>query len=288
MQVFDPKKMHVKDFHQVLLGSVAPRPIAFASTLDEAGTPNLAPYSFFNAFGSNPATVIISPARRGRDNTTKHTYENLKKNKEVVINIVNYEIVQQMVLASTEYADGVNEFEKSGLTATPSVQVAPPRVKEAPVQLECKLRDIINYGELPGAGNMMICEVVLVHVNEAILGSDGIIDPYKLDPVGRLGKLWYTRAKEGLFEIPNPSSKDNISFEKLPEAIKHSTVLTGNDLAKLAKQPDFPTHESIAEFKAKTPKLATLSAAEVHQEAKAALDKESVEHAWKLLLAHHG
>ena len=187
---FDPKSIKTPELHGILLGAIAPRPIAFASTIDKEGNVNLSPFSFFNVFGSNPPTLIFSPARRGRDNTTKHSYENVKEVAEVVINIANYPMVEQMSLASTEYDKGVNEFVKAGFTEAKSTKVKPPRVAESPVAFECKVKQIIETGEDGGAGNLIICEVIHIHLNEAILDENGKIDPFKLDPIGRVGGNW--------------------------------------------------------------------------------------------------
>jgi flavin reductase (DIM6/NTAB) family NADH-FMN oxidoreductase RutF len=223
-----------------MLGAVTPRPIAFASTIDSAGNVNLSPFSFFNVFSANPPIMIFSPARRGRDNTTKHTYENVLQVKEVVINIVNYDIVQQMSLSSTEYGKGVNEFEKAGLTPLASQTIKPPRVAESPVQFECRVNEVISLGTEGGAGNLVICEVLKMHINEAILDADGKIDPVKLDAVSRMGGNWYGRAKQGMFEVPKPLSRLGIGFDQLPEAIRTSKLLTGNDLAMLANVEVLP------------------------------------------------
>src|SRR5690554_4482516 len=187
MITISPKDISTREVHAHLLGAVSPRPIAFASTIDSDGHVNLAPFSFFNVFSANPPILVFSPARRGRDNTTKHTFENLKKVKEVVINIVNYDMVQQVSLASTDYEEKVNEFVKAGFTEIPSEKIRPPRVAEAPVQMECVVRDIIELGSNGGAGNLVICEVVLFHIKEEILDENGTIDPFKIDTVSRLG-----------------------------------------------------------------------------------------------------
>jgi flavin reductase (DIM6/NTAB) family NADH-FMN oxidoreductase RutF len=240
MKTIDPKEVSTGKLHSYMLGAVAPRPIAFASTIDTEGNVNLSPFSFFNVFSANPPIMIFSPARRGRDNTTKHTYENVLQVKEVVINIVNYDIVQQMSLSSTEYAQGVNEFDKAGLTPIASETIQPPRVAESPVQFECKVNEVIALGTEGGAGNLVICEVLKIHIDEAILDTDGKIDPVKLDAVSRMGGNWYGRAKEGMFEVPKPLSRLGIGFDQLPEAIRTSKFLTGNDLAMLANVEVLP------------------------------------------------
>ena len=206
MITINPKEVSPAKVQGYLQAAVAPRPIAFASTISEDGLPNLSPFSFFNIFSSNPPILVFSPARRVRNNTIKHTLINCQNTREVVINVVNYDIVEQMSLSSTEYPDGVNEFEKSGLTMLQSDLVKPFRVAESPVQFECKVNDIIALGDGGGAGNLVICEVVKIHVDEAILDENGVIDPYKIDLVARCGGNWYTRAKEGFFEIEKPLS----------------------------------------------------------------------------------
>ena len=240
MKTIDPKAVSTAALHGYMLGAVTPRPIAFASTIDSAGNVNLSPFSFFNVFSANPPIMIFSPARRGRDNTTKHTYENVLQVKEVVINIVNYDIVQQMSLSSTEYGKGVNEFEKAGLTPLASQTIKPPRVAESPVQFECRVNEVVSLGTEGGAGNLVICEVLKMHINEAVLDADGKIDPVKLDAVSRMGGNWYSRAKQGMFEVPKPLSRLGIGFDQLPEAIRTSKLLTGNDLAMLANVEVLP------------------------------------------------
>lgn len=240
MKTIDPKAVSTRQLHGYMLGAVTPRPIAFASTVDVEGNVNLSPFSFFNLFSANPPIMIFSPARRGRDNTTKHTYENVLQVKEVVINIVNHAIVQQMSLSSTEYGKGVNEFEKAGLTPLASQTIKPPRVAESPVQFECKVNKVISLGTEGGAGNLVICEVLKMHINEAILDVNDNIDPVKLDAVSRMGGNWYGRAKQGMFEIPKPLSTLGIGFDQLPEAVCTSKFLTGNDLAMLANVEVLP------------------------------------------------
>ncbi len=293
MPSFDPKKIPMPQLHQLLLGAVSPRPIAFASTIDEQGNPNLAPYSFFNVFSANPPIAIFSPARRGRDNTTKHTYENVKVVKECVINIVNYAMVQQVSLASTEYPKGVNEFVKTGLTPIASEMVKPFRVKESPVQLECKVREVIELGNEGGAGNLIVCEVLMIHVNDDVLDADGRISPLKMDQVARLGGHWYTRAIKGLFELPQPTTQIGIGFDQLPKDILHSAVLSGNDLAQLAGVVDIPDETAVNEYK--LIELADLflelegNAGELekslHQRAKALIEEKKITDAWMTLLS---
>lgn len=289
MQNIDPKETKVGKLHQYLLGAVGPRPIAFASTVDEEGKPNLSPFSFFNIFGANPPILIFSPARRGRDNTTKHTYENAKKVDEVVINIVNYNIVQQMSLASTEYEPGVNEFEKAGLTMLKSDLVKPFRVAESPVQLECKIKEILETGKDGGAGNLIICEVVKMHIKEEILDENGYIDQHKIDQVARMGGNWYTRANMGMFEVPKPLRTLGIGVNSIPESIRNSKTLTGNDLGKLGNVEALPKQTEIEEFinsNAEDQKLVQKGDIKsIHNKAQLYLEKDEPLKAWKLLLA---
>ncbi len=246
MLTVDPKEISTGQRHQYLLGAVGPRPIAFASTVDENGRPNLSPFSFFNVFSANPPILIFSPARRGRDNTVKHTFLNSKATKEVVINIVNYKMVQQMSLSSTEYAEGVNEFEKAGFTMLKSDLVKPFRVAEAPVQFECKIKEVVELGQEGGAGNLVICEVVKMHFDEEILDENGQIDQHKIDLVARMGGNWYSRANMGMFEVPKPLSSLGIGVDQIPENIRSSKVLTGNDLGKLGNVEALPNEEECA------------------------------------------
>ena len=274
MKTIDPKAVSTAALHGYMLGAVTPRPIAFASTIDSAGNVNLSPFSFFNVFSANPPIMIFSPARRGRDNTTKHTYENVLQVKQVVINIVNYDIVQQMSLSSTEYGKGVNEFEKAGLTPLASQTIKPPRVAESPVQFECRVNEVISLGTEGGAGNLVICEVLKMHINEAILDADGKIDPVKLDAVSRMGGNWYGRAKQGMFEVPKPLSRLGIGFDQLPEAIRTSKLLTGNDLAMLANVEVLP----------KGAKAIVNLEQHVAQEAQKRLALDDIQGAWELLI----
>ena len=274
MKTIDPKAVSTAALHGYMLGAVTPRPIAFASTIDSAGNVNLSPFSFFNVFSANPPIMIFSPARRGRDNTTKHTYENVLQVKEVVINIVNYDIVQQMSLSSTEYGKGVNEFEKAGLTPLASQTIKPPRVAESPVQFECRVNEVISLGTEGGAGNLVICEVLKMHINEAVLDADGKIDPVKLDAVSRMGGNWYGRAKQGMFEVPKPLSRLGIGFDQLPEAIRTSKLLTGNDLAMLANVEVLP----------KGAKAIVNLEQHAAQEAQKRLALDDIQGAWELLI----
>ena len=243
-----PQEVSTGKLHGYLLSAVSPRPIAFASTVDDLGNVNLSPFSFFNVFSANPPILVFSPARRVRDNTTKHTLENILINKEVVINIVNYDMVQQMSLSSTEYPAGVNEFLKSGLTEVASDIVKPPRVQEAPVQFECKVNDVIALGNQGGAGNLIIAEVVKLHIKETILDADGKIDANKIDAVARMGGNWYNRSREGMFEVIKPIKTRGIGVDGLPISIKNSTILTGNDLGILGNSERIPTMDEVKEY----------------------------------------
>ncbi|MEE1897650.1 flavin reductase family protein [Flavobacterium rakeshii] len=289
MLSIDPKEIPAAKLQGYLQGAVGPRPIAFASTIDKDGTPNLSPFSFFNVFSSNPPILVFSPARRVRNNTVKHTLINAELNREVVINIVNYAIVQQASLSSTEYGDGVNEFIKSGLTMQPSDIVKPFRVKESPVQFECKVNDIIALGNDGGAGNLIICEVVKLHVNESVLDENGAIDQNKIDLVSRMGGNWYSRANAGLFEVEKPLTTLGIGVDAIPAFVKESTVFNGNDLGKLGNVETLPTEEEIDTFVEESFEAkAVLSADDDTKKflkAKEHLDNNEVATAWKLLLA---
>ncbi|RZL07309.1 MAG: flavin reductase family protein [Pedobacter sp.] len=225
--------------------AIAPRPVCFASTIDKAGNINLSPFSFFNLFSTNPPICIFSPARRVRDNTTKHTLENILEIPECVINIVNYAMVQQTSLASTEYGKGINEFEKAGFTMLNSDLVRPPRVAEAPVQFECVVNQVIPLGQGHGAGNLVLAEIKLIHIDPSILDSDGKIDQAKIDLVARLGGDWYCRVTENnLFKVAKPLSTLGIGVDSLPANIRNSKILTGNDLGVLGNIEHLPSEES--------------------------------------------
>lgn len=289
MVSISPKDVSPIKLQGYLQSSVGPRPIAFASTVDVNGNPNLSPFSFFNVFSSNPPILIFSPARRVRDNTIKHTLINCEATKEVVINVVNFDIVQQMSLSSTEYADGVNEFLKSGLTMLPSEVVKPFRVAESPVQFECKVNQIISLGTEGGAGNLIICEVVKLHIDESILDENGNIDQHKIDLVSRMGANWYSRSNQGLFEIPKPLATLGIGVDQIPDFIKESPVFTGNDLGMLGNVESLPSTEDITIFVNENIQVkGVLSSADemkVHQKAKEFLNKQDALSAWKVLLA---
>jgi len=289
MITIDPKEVSTAKLHGYLQSAVAPRPIAFASTLSASGKPNLSPFSFFNVFSANPPILVFSPARRVRDNSTKHTLENVLATKEVVINVVNYDIVQQASLSSTEYAEGIDEFLKSGLTKIPSHVIKPYRVAESPVQFECKVNEVISLGENGGAGNLVICEVVKIHVSEAILDPDGNIDQHKIDLVSRLGGNWYSRANAGLFEVPKPLTTLGIGVDAIPDFVKRSPVFNGNDLGMLGNIEALPTSEEVAIFVnenfAVKGVLSGDDELKQHQKAKEYINNNDVQSAWKVLLA---
>jgi flavin reductase (DIM6/NTAB) family NADH-FMN oxidoreductase RutF len=285
----DPKDLSTGKLHGYLLSSVAPRPIAFASTIDQDGNPNLSPFSFFNVFSANPPILIFSPARRVRDNTTKHTLENVERVKEVVINVVNYDIVHQMSLSSSEYPDGVNEFDKAGLTMLPSEMIKPFRVAESPVQFECKVNEVVHLGKEGGAGNLVICEVVKIHITEEVMNEDETINQEALDLVARAGGSYYSRAKEGFFEIPKPLRTLGIGVDNMPDHVRNSMILTGNNLGMLANVEGLPTEKEVNKFvediSERYPDIKTASHREKHKIAQNYLSYGDVESAWKLLLS---
>lgn len=289
MLSIDPKEVKTPVLHSYLLGAVAPRPIAFASTVDKDGNPNLAPFSFFNVFSANPPIAIFSPARSGRTGQTKHTFDNIKEVPEVVINVVNYNMVQQVSLASTEYPKGTNEFLKAGFTPIASEKVRPFRVKESPAQLECIVREVIELGGHGGAGNLVICEVVMMHVSEDVLDEHKNIDPNKIDLVARMGGNWYSRSNgSALFEVAKPLMNLGIGIDQIPAAIRNSTVLTGNNLGQLGNVEKLPAQEDIEAYRNSEvmKQLANAgSAEELHRIAKGLLDENKPEEAWKVLLS---
>jgi flavin reductase (DIM6/NTAB) family NADH-FMN oxidoreductase RutF len=245
MRTIIPGEIPVKDMHQYLLGTVSPRPIAFVSTVDENGQPNLAPYSFFNVFSSNPPIAVFSSNRRVSDNTTKDTLHNVKVTGECVINAVTYDIVRQMAVASVGYDSDVNEFDKAGLTPVPSDIVKPFRVKESPAHMECKVREIIPLGEHGGAGHFIVCDVVRMHIAESVLDGDRI-DPHKIDLMGRMGRAYYVRASgDAVQTIIQSVVQIAIGFDSLPPSVRQSTVLTGNQLGVIAGLLKLPTSEEI-------------------------------------------
>ena len=279
-----PKDISTKRLHGYLLGAIAPRPIAFASTIDEEGNPNLSPFSFFNVFGANPPLLIFSPARRVKNNTTKHTLDNALATKEVVINVVNHAIVQQMSLSSSEYPEGVNEFVKAGFTMLPSDEIKPFRVAESPVQFECKVKEVLFTGTKGGAGNLIICEVVKMHISEQVLADDGSIDQHKIDLVARAGGSYYTRARDGFFEIPKPITTLGIGVDLIPAVIRNSIILTGNNLGMLGNIAQLPTQDTVNNFGKEHPEFIGLETTKKHTFAQEYLKKNDVESAWKVLL----
>ncbi|PKV48402.1 flavin reductase (DIM6/NTAB) family NADH-FMN oxidoreductase RutF [Aquimarina sp. MAR_2010_214] len=289
MITIDPSEVTTGKLHGLILGAIGPRPIAFASTMDVNGNANLSPFSFFNVFSANPPILIFSPARRVRDNTTKHTLENAESTKEVVINIVNYDIVQQMSLSSTEYPEGVNEFVKSGLTMVPSEKIKPFRVGESPVQFECKVNQVVPMGDEGGAGNLVICEVVLMHINKNVMDENNRIDQHKIDQVARMGGNWYSRANMGMFEVPKPLSSIGIGIDALPEEVRNSTVFTGNDLGKLGNVEGMPTKTEALEFVNNhsdiKDKIQEVNLIEIHKFAKQYLDQDDIDTAWNIIAA---
>ena len=290
----NPKDLPVQKVHQYLLGAIGPRPIAFASTVDAEGRSNLAPFSFFNVFSANPPILIFSPARSGRLNTTKDTYNNVKVVPEVVINIVNYDIVQQMSLASSPYAPGVDEFVKSGFTPLKSETIKPARVAESPVQFECKVNQVVELGTAGGAGNLIICEVTRIHINENILDDNGMIDQHKIDLVSRMGGDWYCRAdSNSMFEVKKPITTCGIGFDQLPIDILNSKVFSKNELGQLAGIEELPNETDVNEYK-----LLELSdlfvsleddaeklEVELHKQASDLLKQNKLQEAWLTLLA---
>ncbi len=290
--IIDPKQVSVPELHSFLLGAIAPRPIAFASTVDRDGNINLSPFSFFNVFSANPPIMIFSPARKGRDNTEKHTYQNVVEHPEVVINVVSYAIIEQMSLSSTEYDKGVNEFIKSGLTPIASDRVKPPRVKESPASFECKVLEVRPLGDQGGAGNLVICEVLLMHLADEVL-TDGKIDPNKIDLVGRMGGNWYSRASgNDIFEIAKPLTTKGIGVDQIPEQIRNSKILTGNNLGQLGNVEALPGKDEIQDF-ATEPDVQTIlnssnteeqKLMDLHKLASNMLEKGEVMRAWKVLL----
>lgn len=291
MLTIDPQNIATADLHQHMVAAIAPRPIAFVSTISGDGIANLAPYSFFNAFSSNPPIVVFSSNRKVRGNTTKDTLRNVEETGECVINIVNYNIVYQMSLTSVEYPSNISEFEKAGLTPIASDIVKAFRVKESPVQMECKVREIIKLGDQGGAGNLIICNVVRMHISEDILNEKGKIDPFKADLVARLGRHYYCRANgDAIFELPQPVDKIGMGVNMLPASIRLSNVLTGNNLAQLASEISMPTEEECEEVKTDERVINILAGNSqdrdfhLHTYAKELLDKKEVLKAWKVLL----
>jgi flavin reductase (DIM6/NTAB) family NADH-FMN oxidoreductase RutF len=292
IKVSDLKTAELQNYLQY---AIAPRPICFVSTIDKEGNVNLSPFSFFNMFSTNPPICIFSPARRVRDNTTKHSLENVLEVPECVINIVNYDMVQQTSLASVEYPKGTNEFIKAGFTELASELVKPPRVTESPVQMECVVREVISLGNEAGAGNLVLAEIKLIHIQEDILDDSGKIDQEKIDLVARLGGDWYCRVNsDNLFKVEKPVRTLGIGVDSIPSAIRNSDILTGNNLGQLGNVETLPTDKEIEEFQFDSELRQILNATigdnrtrarELHQYAKSLLEKGNVADAWKVLLS---
>ena len=294
MLSIDLIEMGLPKSHHYLLGAVGPRPICFASTIDEKGQANLAPFSFFNVFSSNPPIAIFSPARSGRTGEHKDTYNNVQKVKEVVINLVDYKMVEQMSLASSPYAPDIDEFVKSGLTPLESEKIKPFRVKEAPVQMECEVIEIKELGGNGGAGNLIICKILKMHIAEHILNDKQMIDQEKIDLVARMGGDWYCRTdKNSMFEITKPITTKGIGFDQIPEEIKNSTILSGNDLGKLGGIENLPDETEVNDFKLvelseifiELEDDATALEIALHSKAKEFLSENELDAAWKTLLS---
>ena len=294
MLTIDTTETKNPKLHHYLLGSVGPRPICFASTIDKEGNRNLAPFSFFNVFSSNPPIAVFSPARSGRTGQQKDTYNNVKEVPEVVINIVDYSMVHQMSLASSPYNPDEDEFVKSGLTAIESEVVKPWRVQESPVQMECKVNEVIELGEGGGAGNLIVCEILKIHIAESILDENQAIDQKKIDLVARMGGDWYCRADENsMFEIKKPITTRGIGVDEMPEEIVNSKVLTGNDIGQLGGIEALPDETEVNDYKLielgdlfvsledSPEKLET----ELHLRAKELLNENKLTEAWKTLLS---
>ena len=295
MLSLNPSDLTTVELQNYLQYAIAPRPICFVSTIDSLGNVNLSPFSFFNMFSTNPPVCIFSPARRVRDNTTKHSLENVLEVPECVINIVNYNMVRQTSLASVEYPKGVNEFIKAGFTPLKSELVKPPRVAESPVQMECIIKQIIPLGENAGAGNLVLAEIKRIHIREEILDEMGKIDQVKIDLVARLGGDWYCRVTEdNLFQVEKPVRTLGIGVDSIPSAIRNSNILTGNNLGQLGNVDHLPSDEEIAQFQVDPELKRILDATigdngnrerELHQYARKLLEQGMVAEAWKTLLS---
>lgn len=282
MITINPKDLTVPRLQAYLQSAVSPRPIAFVSSIDKAGNVNLSPFSFFNMFSMNPPILVFSPSRRVRDNSEKHTLENIREVDEVVINIVNYSMVQQTSLASCDFPKGVNEFVKSGLTPEASQIVKPPRVQESPVSFECKVKQVIALGDQGGAGNLVLCEILLMHIREEITDQNGIIDPQKIDAVARMGQNYYCRAHgDNIFIVPKPNEKIGIGYDKLPDSIRNSKILTGNDLGMLANVEQIPERGQLS---SEEKEIVLKGVKAVHMQAHQYLITGSMEDAWRILL----
>lgn len=290
--IFDLKDLSTVEKQYYLQHVVAPRPVCFASTVDKSGNVNLSPFSFFNLFSTNPPIVIFSPSRRVRNNTIKHTLENVKEVPEVVINIVTYDMVHQVSLASCEYPKEVNEFLKAGFTEEPATLVKPPMVKESKVKLECRVNEIKSLGNEGGAGNLVICEVIRMHIDDSFLDENKKIDQRKINHIARLGGDWYCKVDAtNLFQVPKPNTELGIGIDALPVAIRNSKILTGNNLGQLANVHELPVIEpsfedvhlkNIIQYYSVNPDEMEK---ELHSYAKKLLDDGKINDAWQVLLA---
>lgn len=295
MLTLDTDKLSPAELQNYLQYAIAPRPICFVSTIDKEGNVNLSPFSFFNMFSTNPPICVFSPSRRVRDNTTKHSLQNVLEVPECVINVVSYDMVQQTSLASVEYPRGINEFIKAGFTPLASDLVRPPRVSESPVQMECTVNDVISLGKQAGAGNLVLAEIKRIHIKEQILDTEGRIDQAKIDLVARLGGNWYCRVtKDNLFEVEKPVRTVGVGVDSLPLNIRNSAVLTGNNLGQLGNVESMPSDEEVLLFRSDFELRQILDATigdlntrerELHQYARTLLKKGKVSDAWKVLLS---
>ncbi len=290
----DPAQLPTAELYQYLIGIVGPRPIAFVSTVNDAGHANLAPYSFFNLFSSNPPIIVFSSNRRVADNTTKDTLANVRATGECVVNVVSHRIVRQMAVASVEWPTEVSEFAAAGLTPLPSELVRPPRVAESPASMECRVRDILTLGEGGGAGHLIVCDIVRVHIDESVIDERGRVDPHKIDLMGRLGRSYYVRASgDAIVSVVQPVNGTAIGFMALPQNVRDSHVLTGNDLGRLAGAPELPSADDIEALKTTDAQLAgilkagpsTDVEAALHLYAKALLERDEITQALKVVLA---
>lgn len=283
-KTFIPGEISLGELHSLMLAAIGPRPIAFVSTLDSDGRPNLAPFSFFNAFGSNPPILVFSPARRGKDNSTKHTLHNVEAVPQCVVNVVNYNMVEQASLASTDFDEGVNEFVKAGFTPLESQYVKPFRVAESPASFECEVMQVIKTGDQGGAGNLVICKILAIHYNQMVLREDGKVDQVKMDLVGRMGYEYYVRAdKNSIFELPKPRTKNILGFDGLPKKINESNWLTGSQLARLANLKEIPSEAAVEAFATEN-RLDALSMGEIQKAAQNYLNTNRIEEAFMSLL----
>ena len=286
---FDPKQLDLRRLHGYLLGSVAPRPIALASTIDLQAQVNLSPFSYFNVFSANPPILIFSPARRGTNNTIKHTYENVQEVPEVVVNVVTYAMVEQVSLASSEYPKNINEFAKAGLTQVKSQRVKPPRVAESPVAFECKVNQVTPLGQQGGAGNLIIAEVMLMHIQSKYLDENQVLQTEQLDLAGRMGGDWYIRASgDALFQVSKPGRSLGMGIDQLPDSIKNSGILTGSNLARLAGCAHLPDTDSINQWRS-DPRISAIlkqsdSKTELHLLAQQMIQDQDLESAFKTLM----